>query len=181
MQELYTKAFVLDKIPIGESDELITLYTKEYGKIRARAKSIRKITSKVSAHIQPLAFTYIRFMRRTGAHESFFVLDAIREPGQRELEKKTVRSRVAQLLQEMTHEWEKDDALWKFLENIKDTTQNEPEIQKKLLEILGFNASHAHCALCGNIPVFTFVVQSQVFLCMSCASKNNKNKVVYIE
>jgi len=44
-------AVVLKRINVGESDRIITLFTKQYGKIRCIAKGIRKITSRRSSHL----------------------------------------------------------------------------------------------------------------------------------
>ena len=43
MKEHFTEAFILDIQEKGEFDSLITLYTRDFGKITAKAKSIKKI------------------------------------------------------------------------------------------------------------------------------------------
>lgn len=48
-------SIVLSRRNIRESDQLISLYTKEEGKLQALARGVKKITSKNSAHMEPFA------------------------------------------------------------------------------------------------------------------------------
>lgn len=52
MKYLACQGFVLKKINYKESDEYITLFTRDLGKVRIIAKGIRNITSRRSSHIQ---------------------------------------------------------------------------------------------------------------------------------
>ena len=49
-----TEALSLRKMPLGEADILLTLYTRDAGKLRAVAKGARKTTSKLVGHFEPL-------------------------------------------------------------------------------------------------------------------------------
>jgi DNA repair protein RecO (recombination protein O) len=53
MYSKYT-GIILKKHPLGEADELLTIYTKETGKMRVRAKSVRKIKSRLAGHLETL-------------------------------------------------------------------------------------------------------------------------------
>lgn len=53
MYQKYT-GIILKKHPLGEADELLTVYTNEQGKIRVRAAGTRKIQSKLAGHLQSL-------------------------------------------------------------------------------------------------------------------------------
>ena len=53
MYQKYT-GIVLKKYPLGEADELLTIFTKERGKIRVKSKATRKIRSRLSGHLQGL-------------------------------------------------------------------------------------------------------------------------------
>lgn len=44
-------AFILKRTNIGETDKLLTVFTKTHGKIRVIAKGIRKITSRRGPHL----------------------------------------------------------------------------------------------------------------------------------
>ena len=49
-----TEALSLRKMPLGEADLLLTMYTKDAGKLRAVAKGARKTTSRLVGHFEPL-------------------------------------------------------------------------------------------------------------------------------
>lgn len=48
-----TEAIVLRGRRLGEADRILTLYTPAFGKIDAKAKGVRKTTSRMSGHLQP--------------------------------------------------------------------------------------------------------------------------------
>jgi DNA repair protein RecO (recombination protein O) len=57
-------AVVLRHSDWGEADRLLTLYTREHGKVRAIAKGARKIASRKAGHIEP--FTHVRLQLAKG-------------------------------------------------------------------------------------------------------------------
>ena len=48
------EALTLKKTPMGEADLLITLYTRDQGKLRVMARGARRSTSKLVGHFEPL-------------------------------------------------------------------------------------------------------------------------------
>ena len=50
-------ALVLRSVPLGEADLLVTLFTRESGKVRAVAKGARRTTAKLVGHLEPLTVT----------------------------------------------------------------------------------------------------------------------------
>ncbi len=49
-----TEAIVLRQRKLGEADRILTLHTPSHGKLDAKAKGVRKTTSRMSGHLQPL-------------------------------------------------------------------------------------------------------------------------------
>lgn len=49
-----TEAIVIRQRRLGEADRFLTLYTPAHGKFDVKAKSVRKTTSRLSGHLQPL-------------------------------------------------------------------------------------------------------------------------------
>lgn len=49
------EAIVLKGLDLGEADRVITLYTRAFGKVRAIAKGVRRPTSRLVGHVEPLA------------------------------------------------------------------------------------------------------------------------------
>ena len=48
------EALTLKKTPMGEADLMVTLYTREWGKLRVMGKGARRSTSKLVGHLEPL-------------------------------------------------------------------------------------------------------------------------------
>ncbi len=49
-----SQAFVIHSIPFKEADRIYTLFSREFGKISARGRGVRKTTSKLGPHLLPL-------------------------------------------------------------------------------------------------------------------------------
>jgi DNA repair protein RecO (recombination protein O) len=49
-----TEAIILRTRKLGEADRILTLFTPAFGKMEAKAKGVRKTTSRLSGHLQPL-------------------------------------------------------------------------------------------------------------------------------
>ena len=58
------EAIVLHQRALGESDRIVTLFTRENGKVRAVAKGVRRPTSRLGGRIEP--FTHARLMLARG-------------------------------------------------------------------------------------------------------------------
>ena len=56
MASYKAKAISWKTAPFAEADKLVTLFTREYGKIRAIAKSARKIPSRLAGRVEPLTY-----------------------------------------------------------------------------------------------------------------------------
>jgi len=54
-----TEALSLRKMPLGEADLLLTLYTRDAGKLRAVAKGARRTTSKLVGYFEPLTLNLL--------------------------------------------------------------------------------------------------------------------------
>jgi|SRR3989338_7797411 len=61
MRGFTDEAVVLKKVDFGEADRLLTLYTKNHGKIRALAKGVRRPTSRKGGHLDLLTQARIQF------------------------------------------------------------------------------------------------------------------------
>jgi len=55
-----TEAIVLRQRRLGEADRIVILYTPAYGKLEAKAKGVRKTTSRMSGHLQPLTRSMVQ-------------------------------------------------------------------------------------------------------------------------
>ncbi len=64
MRTYAASGIVLKRIDLGEKDRILTIYTKEYGKLGAVAKGARRPGSKLAAASEPL--TYSKLLLATG-------------------------------------------------------------------------------------------------------------------
>ncbi len=61
-QRLYrTPAVILKRTDLGEADRIITLFSREVGKIRAVAKGVRRSTSRSAGHLEPFTLSDVMF------------------------------------------------------------------------------------------------------------------------
>ena len=58
-----TEAIVLRQRKLGEADRILTLHTPAHGKLDAKAKGVRKTTSRMSGHLQPLNRCMVQLAR----------------------------------------------------------------------------------------------------------------------
>lgn len=61
-QRLYrTPSIVLKRTDLGEADRILTLYTRDQGKLRAVAKGVRRTTSRSAGHLEPFTLSDVLF------------------------------------------------------------------------------------------------------------------------
>jgi DNA repair protein RecO (recombination protein O) len=65
-KELAATAIVLKVSEVADTDRIYLLFTRELGKIRARAKGVRRVTSKMAGHLTTGALTDIRLHPSSG-------------------------------------------------------------------------------------------------------------------
>lgn len=66
MREIHDDAIVLRTYRSGESDRIVVLWTRHYGKIRVLAKGIRKLTSKLGGTLEALAYVRVHLVETRG-------------------------------------------------------------------------------------------------------------------
>ncbi len=170
MIEYFTSALVLDAEDVGELDKRVFLYTKELGKVVAKAKSARKITSKLAAYLEPFNFIKIRLIEKNG----FQVVDALNF-GKIEISPENFA--FLQFIKEMTFELQPDKKLWFYLRRKKFS-------YRQVLKIFGFDPDFAGCRVCAKNPVAYFSKTDQIFFCRQCVARGfkiPKNDLILLE
>jgi DNA repair protein RecO (recombination protein O) len=57
-QRLYrTPAVILKRMDLGEADRIVTLFSRDEGKVRAVAKGVRRTTSRSAGHLEPFTLS----------------------------------------------------------------------------------------------------------------------------
>lgn len=158
--EYFTEAIVLDKDPVGEADLQIYLYTKELGRVTARAISARKITSKLASHLEPGNIIQVRLIHKN----RFQAVDAVQTGT---LPKTTAMLSILRLVKDLTGEGQQDQEMWELLKSGAVTGVS-------ALSALGFDSQFAVCENCGNEKPSHFVFGRLEYICASCFAKSGR-------
>lgn len=162
MREYITQAIILDREPAGELDARITLWSRKFGKMRGRARSLRKITSKLSAHLEPGLLSDVRLVE----NKNLQIVDALKT--RRIALPLSHLPRLARLLSE----GEPDEELWVAVTGLAWSWN-------RVLGALGWHPQEASCVLCGRRPE-AFSAASQEFFCELCALKLPPDALIYM-
>ncbi len=182
MSEIYTEAFVLDGEDFKEHDGMVHLYTEELGKVSVRARGLKKILSKSSAHLEPLNFVRIRLIHmKSGYYQVIDVLPheeiSVRKK-KASLEKYYTLLAMAKFINAMTYELHPDRYLWNLIKRIAVIDIDEGAMYRALLTAFGFDPQYATCQVCEHAEVSYFLHDDHGFYCGQCASKTSGNGVL---
>ncbi len=153
MLEQVTQAIVLDKEFTTDAHVRVHLFTRDAGKIVAKATSARKIASKLGPHLEPLSISTVRFVQKNHLP---MLLDALR------FDKLPLISLPnARIVRELAPEWEPDHELWEML------AAKKPSSPAAMLALLGYDPTFAACEWCAAPPDW-FSFRTQLFICARC-------------
>ncbi len=144
-QKVYkAQGIILKRKNYRESDRLITIFTKEYGKVRTIAKGIRKISSKRAGHLE--IFTNARFTLYEGKGLDYITeASAIHqyEPFRTNLNKASFAYYVCELADYLLPEKQEHPEIYEriceslsALCNAEDETERHGEVYKFALDLL---------------------------------------------
>ena len=176
------EAVVLRHADWGEADRLLTLYTRERGKVRAIAKGARKVKSRKAGHLEP--FTRVTLQLARG-RDLLIVTDAdtidAYQPLREDLIKTGYASYLVELLDRFTYEEESENYnIFRLLTESLSRVANEPDpwlairyYEVHLLDHLGFRPQLFACANCREeieaVDQFFSAAQGGV-LCPRCGA-----------
>ncbi|MFA6354520.1 MAG: recombination protein O N-terminal domain-containing protein [Candidatus Paceibacterota bacterium] len=172
LEYYFPEAVVLAKDSVGEADSRVFLYAKDFGKLVAKARSARKITSKLSSHLEPGNLIQVRLVEKNGLQ----VVDALKTG------KVEINFPDLFFLNEVLHEADYDLAVWGELTANCPSTQlgasksqiaNHDKIEPKfswtkVLKILGWDPEQASCGICKRNKPYSFNINEQSFICENC-------------
>lgn len=129
-----THGIILKKTDVGEADALFTLYTKEFGKIRAKAQGVKKEEAKLKGHLEPLNFSLISFVvGKNGERLTHAILCEPWHGIRANLEKLKTAVRMASYVDEQCFNGEKDEGVWQTLMAHFMLLEKTPEIENDFL------------------------------------------------
>lgn len=111
-----TEGVILKRIDVGEADSLFTIYTKDFGKILARAQGIKKETAKLKGHLEPLNLSAMSFvLGKNGPRITSAELSSFFPSIRREIDKLRAASYIMSFIDKHCFDGEKDEKLWGLL------------------------------------------------------------------
>ena len=153
------EAVVLRHADWGEADRLLTLYTRERGKVRAIAKGARKIRSRKAGHLEP--FTRVTLQLARG-RDLLIVTQADTVdaylPIHENLVKTSHAAYIAELLDRFTYEDDTENYnIFRLLTEALSRLEKESDpwlairyYEVRLLDLLGYRPHLFECANCGR-------------------------------
>ncbi|MDK1119136.1 MAG: DNA repair protein RecO [Anaerolineae bacterium] len=159
LRSVLDQAVVLRHADWGEADRIITVYTREQGRVRAIVKGARKIPSRKAGHLEP--FTHVKLQLARGRNLSIVTqvetIDSFL-PLRESLLMTGYASYVVELLDRFVYENEgANPTLFQLLvDTLKRLAKNEHAwlvvryYEMRLLDFLGFRPQLFECANCGQ-------------------------------
>ena len=158
-RSLTAEAIVLRHSDYGEADRIVTLFTRERGKLRAVAKGARKIASRKAGHLEP--FTRLKIQLAMG-RDLFIVTQAETIDAYPTLRDDLTRTGQAAYVIELLDRFVRDEEaasppLFKLLAETLSRLAAETDswlavryYEMRLLDFLGFRPQLFECANCGR-------------------------------
>ena len=153
------EAVVLRHSDFGEADRLLTLYTREHGKVRAIVKGARKIASRKAGHLEP--FTRVKLQLARG-RDLLIVTQAETIDAYPSLREDLTLTGYAAYVLELLDRFVPDEetalpSLFRLLIETLSRLATNPipwltirSYEMRLLDLLGFRPQLFECANCGN-------------------------------
>ena len=149
-----TQGWVFKKEDRGEADQVLTIYTKDFGKIKVLGKGIRKIKSKLRYGADLFYLSEIEFIQ--GKVYKTLTDSQVIKKFNNDLDKFKIAKLISETLDELIKGEEKDKKVWSL---IKETFLNLNNWKSdliyfnflwNLLSILGYKPELYKCNLCGR-------------------------------
>ncbi|MDQ3982032.1 MAG: DNA repair protein RecO [Actinomycetota bacterium] len=151
------EGIVLKTIKLGEADRIVTLFTRDHGKVRAVAKGIRKTKSRFGARLEP--FTHAALIVYRGRSLDTItqadILTSFDEVRQ-DYPRLAAAAALVDIVEKVTPERERATSTYRLLmqglEALKDDKGATvvPAFLIKLLSISGYHPQLTTCAGCGE-------------------------------
>jgi len=181
-----TEALVLKQFDLGESDRLITLYTKERGKIKAVAKGARKGKRTGSGLVLPFSYhNFVLYKGRSLAKINHIDSIASNSRLREDLDYMAHASVAAEYIERAGLEDEADEALFSLLAIILEKMNNAAKddllfyltvFEAKLLLLLGVKPEIENCTVCGDKVDLSgktaLSIEQGGSVCRSCVNHN---------
>ncbi|MEM2991406.1 MAG: DNA repair protein RecO [Halobacteria archaeon] len=177
-----TDAIVIGYYPLGEADRIVVFYTRDHGKVRAVAKGIRKLKSRLCGKLELLTHGVLVFFERANSQlhivDSFDITESF-QTLREDLLKMAYCSYIAELIGQIKPEGDPDPDTFDLIMNIMlmMKTSTDPEMLTRAFEIRlltaeGLGPKLDSCAICSSgvdEKRIGFSVSAGGILCGKCS------------
>jgi len=170
-----TQGFIIKKNNKGEANQLFTIYTKDFGKIKILGKAIRKGKSKLRGAIELFYLSEIEFIQGK-IHKTLTnaVLIESFSNIRKDLEKLSVSYKIFNVLDNLIKGQESDTKIWQLLNETFKTLNNwkmNPAFSGRKLEILYYYFLWNFFSVLGYQP--------ELYNCCVCRKKLTPEKLFF--
>jgi len=158
-----TKAIVIKKMQANEFDQIVTLYSEDFGTMRAMARGVYRPTSVQSMHLELLNSIEFEVIHGRSLPIISSAMMSHQYQGIRSsLPKLAAVQFFTEVLDKIAFENEKDEYLWEFLSTMMvDFDNASPEEvmplfrkhQAGFLKVLGYAPQIDRCVVCSTDPI----------------------------
>lgn len=151
-----TPAVVLKRMDYGEADRLLTLYTRDHGKLRALAKGVRRTTSRSAGHLEPFMLADVLLARGreldiVSQADTLASFRSVRE----DVEKTSYAYYMSELTDLMTADRLENVAVYEALADGLESLETQADsryalvaFQMALFQTLGYRPELVECVTC---------------------------------
>ncbi len=188
-----TQGFILKKINQGEANQLLTIYTKDFGKLKVLGKAIRKISSKLRSGADFFYLSEIEFIQAK-VHKT--LTDAILINNfknlRKDLARLTIAYKISEIFDKLIRGQEPDEKLWQLLiETFKklDDYNLKPITYSLIyyyflwnfLSLLGYQPELYRCSFCRKKlrpENIYFNLKKGGLICSQCQKKTRSENLI---
>ncbi len=133
-----TQGFILKKNNLGESNQLFTIYAKDFGKLKVLARAIRKIGSKLRSGVDLFYLSDVEFIQGK-IYKTLTDAIAIEkfQNIRKDLKKLAIVYKISEILDNLVAGEEPDKKIWMLLTETFERL-NSSEIRDSKLDIIFF-------------------------------------------
>ncbi len=185
-----TKGVVLRTINIKEADRILEIYSDDLGKVRAIARGVRKIKSRLAGHLEPFTYVELLFARGRGDLATITGAKAIEhhEFIRRDLKKVASASYLAELVSRLSPDGQESKrfpellrAAFTALEHDHDVVLVTSYFEWQAIIVGGWEPNLHACASCHQKlypQALAFSHALSGVLCRNCRSADSEARSV---
>ncbi len=178
MRRIKTRGVVIKRLNFNEADKILTIFTDRLGKIKAIAKGVRKISSRMAGSLEP--YNLLELEMHQG--KTFYIVTGARIIENHSFDRDRKLSMqavyVAEIIDKIFEEEEKNiDAFELFIKTLKIISEDKNRLillsyELKILDQAGFKPDFYHCFKCKKKlkPDDNYLSENDgLILCSLCA------------